>query len=150
MPQFTTLPVFCRAPIRSVQRFHGSRPQTFDDVQLGNAGQLRLNVTLQLAAAAQAVEVQFETENRITTSSSYVGEVLRKTNPGSAVCEQQRTRPGWHMGGTFLTNDKIFGAEQTSFAGVRARGGIFAHFTDTLTVRTNRTYNFLQPCGCEF
>src|ERR671924_1967068 len=54
----------------------GFRTLTFNDVQLVNAGQLRLNFTLEVAAAAQAVEVTVEAENLITTSSSSVGEVL--------------------------------------------------------------------------
>ena len=47
----------------------GFRTQTFNDVQLGNAGQLRLNVTLEVAAAAQAVEVTVDAGNLIATSS---------------------------------------------------------------------------------
>src|SRR5919201_1795235 len=54
----------------------GFRTQTFNDVQLVNAGQLRLNFTLEVAAAAQSVEVSVEAGNLITTSSSSVGEVL--------------------------------------------------------------------------
>src|SRR5438552_657527 len=80
----------------------GFQTQTFNDVQLGNAAQLRLNFTLQVAAAAQAVEVSVEAENLITTSSSSVGEVLpEKTDPGSAAREQQRARPGRHHGRDF-------------------------------------------------
>src|SRR5438067_9983838 len=48
----------------------GFRTQTVNDVQLGNAGQLRLNVKLEVAAAAQAVEVTVEAGKLITTSSS--------------------------------------------------------------------------------
>src|SRR5206468_11130805 len=47
----------------------GFQTQTFNDVQLGNAGQLRLNFTLQVATAAQAVEVTVDAENLITASS---------------------------------------------------------------------------------
>src|SRR5206468_9300033 len=54
----------------------GFQTQTFNDVQLGNAGQLRLNITVQVAAAAQSVEVSVEAGNLITTTSSSVGEVL--------------------------------------------------------------------------
>src|SRR5947207_6715162 len=54
----------------------GFQIQTFNDVQVGNAAQLRLNFSLQVAAAAQAVEVTVEAGNLITTSSSSVGEVL--------------------------------------------------------------------------
>src|SRR6266566_8052384 len=52
----------------------GFRTQTFNEVQLGNAAQLRLNFTLEVAAAAQTVEVSVEAGNLITTSSSSIGE----------------------------------------------------------------------------
>src|SRR5215831_3570128 len=54
----------------------GFQTQSFNDVQLGNAGQLRLNFALQVGAAAQAVEVTVEAADFITTSSSSVGGVL--------------------------------------------------------------------------
>ena len=100
----------------------GFRTQTFSDVQLGNAGQLRLNFTLAVAAAAQAVEVTIEANNLITVSSSSVGEVLGQNQLSnlSLVSNNVLDLVGT-MGGTFLTNDKVFGAEQTSFAGVSAR-----------------------------
>src|SRR5262245_56077090 len=50
----------------------GFQTTTFNDVVLGNAAQLRLNFALQVAAAAQAVEVTVEAGNLITTSSSSV------------------------------------------------------------------------------
>src|SRR5437762_4201839 len=48
----------------------GFQTKTFNDVQLGSAGQLRLNFAIEVAAAAQTVEVSVEAENLITTSSS--------------------------------------------------------------------------------
>src|SRR5262249_25452936 len=54
----------------------GFRTQTISDVQLGNAAQVRLNLELQVAAAAQSVEVTLTAENLITQSSSSIGEVL--------------------------------------------------------------------------
>src|SRR5262245_22492595 len=54
----------------------GFSTQTFNDVQLGNAGQLRLNFALQVATTATAVEVTVDAGNLITTSTSSVGEVL--------------------------------------------------------------------------
>src|SRR5215467_5111661 len=54
----------------------GFQTKTFNDVQLGNAGQLRLNFTLDVAATAQSVEVSVAAENLITASSSSVGAVL--------------------------------------------------------------------------
>ncbi len=96
--------------------------QTFNDVQLGNAAQLRLNFTLQVAAAAQAVEVTVEAANLITASSSSVGEVLpQKQITDLPLVSNNVLDLVGTMGGTFLTNDKVFGAEQTSFAGVSAR-----------------------------
>src|SRR2546427_4477955 len=100
----------------------GFRTQTFNDVQLGNAGQLRLNFTLEVAAASQSVEVSVEAENLITTSSSSVGEVLpQKQIQDLPLVSNNVLDLVGVMGGTFLTNDKVFGAEQTSFAGVSAR-----------------------------
>src|SRR5262249_44912670 len=60
--------------------------------------------------------------NLITTSSSSVGEVLaqKKIQDLPLVSNNVLDLVGT-MGGTFLTQDKIFGAEQTSFAGVSAR-----------------------------
>src|SRR5215813_13456085 len=54
----------------------GFQIQTFNEVQLGNAGQLRLNFALQVGAAAQAVEVTVEAADLITTSSSSVAGML--------------------------------------------------------------------------
>src|SRR3954469_9627784 len=100
----------------------GFRTETFNDVQLGNAAQLRLNFRLEVAAAAQTVEVSVEAANLITTSSSSVGEVLpQKQIQDLPLVSNNVLDLVSTMGGTFLTNDKVFGAEQTNFAGVSAR-----------------------------
>ena len=100
----------------------GFQTQTFNDVQLGNAGQLRLNFTIQVTAPAQAVEVSVEAADLITASSSSVGGVLaqKQISDLPLVSNNVLDLVGT-MGGTFLTQDKVFGAEQTSFAGVSAR-----------------------------
>src|SRR5439155_19892016 len=91
----------------------GFQTQTFNDVQLGNAGQLRLNFTLQVAAAAQAVEVTVDAGALLTATSSSVGGVLPEKQiqdlplVSNNVLDLVST-----MGGTFMTNDKVFGAEQ--------------------------------------
>ena len=54
----------------------GFQTQTYSDVQLGNAAQMRLNFTLTVASVAQSVEVSISAQNLITSSSSSVGEVL--------------------------------------------------------------------------
>jgi hypothetical protein len=100
----------------------GFQTQTFNDVQLGNAGQLRLNFAIQVAATAQAVEVTVEAGNLIATSSSSVGEVLpEKQIQNLPLVSNNVLDLVSTMGGTYMTNDKVFGAEQTSFAGVSAR-----------------------------
>src|SRR2546425_12423709 len=85
----------------------GFQTQTFNDVQLGNAGQLRLNFTLQVAADAQAVEVTVEAAALITTSSSSVGEVLpQKQITDLPLVSNNVLDLVSTMGGTFMTNDK--------------------------------------------
>src|SRR5215467_6322917 len=86
----------------------GFRTQTVTSVQLGNAAQVRLNFTLEIAAAAQSVEVTIAAENIISSSSSSVGEVLPEKQiqdlplVGNNVLDLVGV-----MGGTFMTNDKV-------------------------------------------
>src|SRR5262245_8950819 len=54
----------------------GFRTHTYEDVQVGNAAQIRLNFTLEVATVAQSVEVTISAQNLLTSSSSSVGEVL--------------------------------------------------------------------------
>src|SRR5262245_12544250 len=121
----------------------GFQTQTFNDVQLGNAGQLRINFTIQVAAAAQAVEVTVEAANLITTSSSSVGAVLPQRQiqdlplVSNNVLDLVST-----MGGTYMTNDKVFGAEQTNFAGVSARDVNISR--DGISVNNQRWPNGLE------
>jgi hypothetical protein len=100
----------------------GFKTETFNDVQLGNNAQLRLNVTMEVASTAQSVEVSVEAANLITTSSSSVGEVLpqKQVQDLPLVSNNVLDLVGV-MGGTFMTNDKVFGAENTNLAGVSAR-----------------------------
>jgi len=54
----------------------GFRTQTFNDVQLGQGQQVRLNFTLQLATGAQSVDVVVEADTLLATTTSSVGGVL--------------------------------------------------------------------------
>ena len=54
----------------------GFQTRTYTDVQLGNAAQVRLNFSLQVATQAQAVEVTITADTLLATSSSSVGQVL--------------------------------------------------------------------------
>lgn len=54
----------------------GFQTQTFTDVRLGNAAQVRLNFRLPVAGIQQAIEVSAEAERLILESSSSTGDVL--------------------------------------------------------------------------
>ena len=100
----------------------GFRTQTYEDVQVGNAAQIRLNFTLDVATVAQSVEVTISAQNLLTTSSSSVGEVL----PQQAIEDLPLVSNNildliGTMAGVYMTNSPVFGAEQTNFAGVSAR-----------------------------
>ena len=100
----------------------GFQTQTYSDVQLGNAAQIRLNFTLNVAGVAQSVEVSISAQNLITSSSSSVGEVLpqQQINDLPLVSNNILDLVGV-MAGVYMTNSPVFGAEGTNFAGVSAR-----------------------------
>src|ERR1700730_5346417 len=54
----------------------GFRKETFTNVTLGNAQQVRLNFTLQVSTSAQSVEVTVAADTLLATSSSSIGETL--------------------------------------------------------------------------
>jgi hypothetical protein len=100
----------------------GFKVAIYNDVALGNAAQLRLNFALEVAAAATSVEVSVAAENLITASSSSVGEVLpQKQIQDLPLVSNNVLDLVGTMGGTYMTNDKVFGAENTTLAGVSAR-----------------------------
>jgi hypothetical protein len=98
--------------------------QTYTQVRLGNAAQIRLNFTLQVAAVATGIEVTISADRLLVESSSSVGQVLpEKTvrdmpivSPiGNDVLSLTRLLPGVSM-----TESAIFGANDTLLAGVSA------------------------------
>jgi hypothetical protein len=54
----------------------GFQTQTYTDVELGNAQQVRLNFKLQVSSVAQAVEVTVAADTLLATTSASVGNVL--------------------------------------------------------------------------
>lgn len=56
----------------------GFRTQSFTNVRLGNADQIRLNFTLQVATAAQSIEVTVDGDTLLAVSSSSIGEVINQ------------------------------------------------------------------------
>lgn len=71
-----TIPSLLPGTYKVSAELPGFQTQTFTNVQLGNAGQLRLNFTLQVASLNQAVEVTVEADRLLLESTSSVGAVL--------------------------------------------------------------------------
>src|SRR5215467_77919 len=100
----------------------GFQIQTYTDVQLGNAAQVRLNFSLQVATQSQSVEVTMTADTLLATSSSSVGHVLSETRvrdlplTSNNVLELTQV-----MAGVYTTTSPVFGANDTKFAGVSAR-----------------------------
>jgi hypothetical protein len=102
----------------------GFQTRTFTDVRLGNAARVRLNFTLEVASLNTTVEVTASAERLLLEASSSVGEVLPEKTVqdlpvigvmGSDVLSLVRT-----MAGVNMTNDPIFGGNNTKLAGVSA------------------------------
>jgi hypothetical protein len=98
--------------------------QTYTQVRLGNAAQVRLNFTMQVAAVATGIEVTIAADRLLVESSSSVGQVLAErtvsempiVSPiGNDVLSLTRLLPGVSM-----TTSPIFGANDTLLAGVSA------------------------------
>src|SRR5881628_3339833 len=100
----------------------GFQIQTYTDVQLGNAAQVRLNFTLRVASQAESVEVTITADTLLATSSSSVGHVLSETKvrdlplTSNNVLDLTQVMPG-----VYTTVSPVFGANETKFAGVSAR-----------------------------
>ena len=99
----------------------GFQTQTYTDVQLGNAAQVRLNFTLKVAAAT-TVDVTIAADTLLATSSSSVGEVLTQQKVsdlplvGNDVLDLILV-----MNGVEGITGNAFGQEGTTFAGISAR-----------------------------
>jgi len=102
----------------------GFQTQTFTGVRLGNAAQLRLNFTLQVASVNTAIEVTVSADLLLLESASSVGAVLPEKAVrdlpvvgvmGNDALNLVRTLPGLN-----LSNDLIFAANDSKLAGVSA------------------------------
>src|SRR5438093_4455518 len=95
--------------------------QTYKDVQLGNAAQVRLNFALQVGQVATAVEVTATASQVLLESSSSVGNVLpeKQVTDLPLVSNNVIDLVGV-MAGVQVTRDNVFGANDTKFAGVAA------------------------------
>ena len=100
----------------------GFQTQTYTNVQLGNAAQVRLNFSLQVATQAQAVEVTITADTLLATSSSSVGNVLPERQVRDLPLVSNNVLDLTQvMAGVVTTVSPVFGANDTKFAGVSAR-----------------------------
>lgn len=99
----------------------GFQKATFTNVQLGDADKIRLNFTLQVATAAQSVEVTVAADTLLATSSSSVGEVLNQNRVqdlpmvSNNVLDLYRLIPGVRVDSTGVS---------PSFAGQSGQGSL--------------------------
>src|SRR5215471_12367123 len=95
--------------------------QTFTNVQLGNAAQVRVNFSLQVGQVATNVEVSVTANQVLLETSSSVGNVLeqQKVVDLPLVSNNVLDLVGV-MAGVQVTKDNVFGANNTTFAGVAA------------------------------
>jgi hypothetical protein len=95
--------------------------QTYNNIQLGNAAQVRLNFSLQVSAVSTNVEVAVAADQVLLESSSSVGNVLdqKKVVDLPLVSNNVLDLVGV-MAGVNVTKDNVFGANDTKFAGVAA------------------------------
>jgi hypothetical protein len=118
--------------------------QTFRDVQLGNAAQVRLNFALQVGQVSTNVEVSVAAATILLESSSSVGNVLeeKKVQDLPLVSNNVLDLVGV-MAGVNVTKDNVFGANDTKFAGVAA-GNINVQ-RDGIPITGGRWPTGLQP-----
>ena len=102
----------------------GFQTRTFTNVRLGNAAQVRLNFTLELASVTTSVEVTFSADRLLLESTSSVGGALTEKTVrdlpvvgvmGNDALTQVRTLPGLN-----LANDLVLSANDSKLAGVSA------------------------------
>src|SRR5438094_6917828 len=89
----------------------GFQTATYNNVQLSQSQQVRLNFTLQVGAVAQAVEVVAEANTLLSTTSSSVGDVLPEV--------QVRSLPLASRNVVDLVRRAAAGAVGDNFAGAR-------------------------------
>lgn len=95
--------------------------QTYRDVQLGNAAQVRLNFSLQVGQVTTAIEVSVAADQILLESSSSVGNVLDQKKVIDLPLVSNRVLDLVAvMAGVQVTKDPVFGANDTQFAGVAA------------------------------
>jgi hypothetical protein len=121
----------------------GFQTATYNNVQLSQGQQVRLNFTLQVGSVAQAVEVVAEANTLLATTSSSVGEVLPEV--------QVRSLPLASRNVLDLVRTAAAGAVGDNFAGARmsqmntTRDGLPTMDGDTTTGTARYSAVFTSP-----
>jgi hypothetical protein len=116
-----SIPALLPGTYKVTAELPGFQTQTITDVRLGNAEQVRLNFTLTVAGVNTGIEVTVAPDTILTATSSSVGEVLSQQKVtdlplvGNNVLDLMSV-----VNGINVTNDPIFGANNTTFAGIAA------------------------------
>ncbi|HSW40829.1 MAG TPA: carboxypeptidase regulatory-like domain-containing protein, partial [Acidobacteriota bacterium] len=99
----------------------GFHARTFTRVQLGSGAQLRLNFQLELAGVATQIEVSSSAEELLLEASSSVGDVLiSDLLVELPLVKRDALELVRVMSGVVMTDNTIFNANESSFAGVGA------------------------------
>ncbi len=97
----------------------GFQTQTFTDVALGNAAQVRLNFKLQVAGITQSVEVSVAAERVLLESGSSSGEVLAQNSVQALPLVNSNALDLVRVTSAYIpTGDFINNANQATIAGV--------------------------------
>ncbi len=101
----------------------GFQPQSFTKVSLSSGQQARLNFKLEVTGVATNIEVSTSAERLLLESSSSVGDALSAdTVQELPLVNRNALDLVKVMSGVVMTDDAIFGANNTTFAGVAATG----------------------------
>jgi hypothetical protein len=101
--------------------FTGFQTQTFKSVRLGNNAQVRLNFSLEIKKLEQSVEVNIQADNLVLDTTASSGSKLDEKKVSELpVVNSNVLSLIKVMGGVTLTENPIFGADDTQFAGVSA------------------------------
>jgi hypothetical protein len=95
----------------------GFQTQTFNNVELGQNQQVRMNFTLQVSAAGQTVEVVAEADTQLATTSSSVGGVLPDREVQSLPVATRNVLDLVTLTPGVVTQVNAFGATVPEFAG---------------------------------
>jgi hypothetical protein len=97
----------------------GFQTEVFNNVQLGQGQQVRLNFTLQLATGAQTVEIVAEADTALATTSASVGGVLAEKEVLSLPVQSRNVLDLVSLTPGVITVPGVFVASTLAFAGTQ-------------------------------